>query len=137
MADWCRHIQSCKVLVFVIDASAETSQNGGVDEHQCQNSAESALLQLEQLHNEISAFDSNILTKPSLIVLNKMDCLTGSAENFISRFKQEAYKQGLFNPILLTSALTRQGIQYLIDLLKITCQEFCGTSVRNAETRSR
>lgn len=113
--------------MYVLDASATTwGADGAMDQQNC-CSVKPAISQLQQLQDEISAFDSKILTKPSVIVLNKSDCLTQRADEFASNFTDMMSHHGLTFPVILTSALTSQGIPSLANMLKNICQDMHGS----------
>jgi GTP-binding protein len=88
-----RHIERTSVLLFVIDVSEEEGNN--------------PLADFKTLQEEIAAYDREILKKPSLLVLNKMD--KENTPQLTKAFRKK-YKGEIFE----ISALTGQGLEPLI-----------------------
>jgi GTPase involved in cell partitioning and DNA repair len=57
-----RHVERCRLLVFLVDVSAEDP-----------------IRQLEVLREELARYSPELSTRPSLVVLNKSDVTTPSA----------------------------------------------------------
>lgn len=85
-----RHIQRCKMLVFLLDM-AGTDGREPWDDHQ-------------QLLNELELYDPALLAKPRLVVANKMD--EPVATNKLKRFKRRVPK----TPVLPIAAAFGQGL---------------------------
>ena len=96
--EFLRHIERSAVLIYVIDTS-------GIEERD-------PLDDYRVLEAELRAYNPTLLSKPSLVVLNKMD-LDGASQN-LTRF-QEAYPQTTFFPI---SALNNEGIKPLTEAIR-------------------
>ncbi len=87
-----RHLRRTRVLVLVVDLSSDVEHD------------------LEVLRSEIEAFDPELLRRPLLVALNKMDLLSGQAvaakaEQVTLKAKTEAY---------VISARDGQGLQALL-----------------------
>ena len=93
-----RHIERTSVLVFVIDAS-------GIDGHD-------PIEDLATLRKELHAYSPELLKKPSLIVLNKID--TEEAKGNVSRFEEEN--------VCIISAKEGTGVPALIDRMRELAQ---------------
>lgn len=89
--EFLRHIERTSLLLFVIDASSEDPMKD-----------------FATLRNELKLYNSDLLSKPFGIALNKMDIGTESD------LFQQLYPEQLFK----VSALTGQGIDELIGFLK-------------------
>lgn len=96
--EFLRHIERSAVLIYVIDTS-------GIEERD-------PLDDYRVLQSELRAYNPDLLSKPSLVVLNKMD-LDGASENLL-RF-QEAFPTTTFFPI---SALNNDGLPPLVEAIR-------------------
>jgi GTP-binding protein len=85
--DFLRHIERTKVLAFVID-------------HTSENVAQ----EYEVLRNELHSFNPELLKKPGLVVLTKMDLPGNEHDTAMEMFSHLAL------PILKISALTGEGL---------------------------
>ncbi|OGN61756.1 MAG: hypothetical protein A3F40_01565 [Chlamydiae bacterium RIFCSPHIGHO2_12_FULL_27_8] len=91
-----KHIERTQILLFIIDASSEDP-----------------LSDFLILRDEINCYNKNILEKPSLIVLNKIDLLLEEdILKIISKFKKFSQK------IIKISALENINLDNLMDDLK-------------------
>jgi len=88
-----KHIERTSALIFVIDISGEEGRD--------------PLTDFKILKDEIHLYNKEILKKPHLIVLNKIDREVSS--NFIKDFRKK-----FSGTILEVSALSHQGIESLI-----------------------
>lgn len=90
--EFLRHIERTKVLVFVIDISGFEGRSGLED--------------FMILQKELKAYDQDLLSRPFLIALNKIDIegAQEAAKSFMERFKR--YKKKTF----LISGETGEGI---------------------------
>lgn len=97
--EFLRHIERTKVLLFLVDAS------GIEDRHPFDD--------FTVLQEELGAYGSEILQKPFLVAINKIDC-EGAAE-YALEFRQR-YP---FDPsnVFEISALTGEGVQELLEAL--------------------
>ncbi|HHY39078.1 MAG TPA: GTPase ObgE [Clostridia bacterium] len=91
-----RHIQRTRILLHVIDVSAAA----GVD----------PLFAFETVNEEMRQFDPDLVSKPQLVIANKMD-LEGAPENF-SRIKEHLGKIGI--KVLPVSAKTGSGLDAVL-----------------------
>ncbi len=104
--EFLRHVERTKALVFVLDAS-------GID-------GRTPLEDYRALRQEIEAYDSEILQKPSVIVLNKVDCSEAAAH--IESCHAILFAEGV--PLILTSALDMEGIdEFVAALADIFCSK--------------
>lgn len=95
-----KHIQRTSALVFVIDISGEEGR--------------SPIDDFEVLRQEIRAYDETLLSKPFLIVLNKMDKEDSekNRQEFYEKYPLDAEK------IFPVSALEKQELKPLIQALR-------------------
>ncbi|MDX2110042.1 MAG: GTPase ObgE [Verrucomicrobiota bacterium] len=91
-----RHIERCKMLLFMVDMAAEDNRDPRQD--------------YATLLNELELYDKALIEKPRVIVANKMDMPEAKAN--LTKFKRK-YKVELL-PI---SCLSGDGIPALLDLL--------------------
>jgi GTPase len=94
--EFLRHIERTKVLLFVIDISGSEGRDPVED--------------FQILKREISSYNADLLDKPFLIALNKID-MEGAQEN--SKVFQKLYPD-----TFLISAKTGEGFSYLLEDLK-------------------
>lgn len=93
--EFLRHIERTKLLLFVLDASGIDGRNPMDD--------------FRVLRQELTAYNSEMLNRPYLIVLNKID--TEEAADNIQQFRKEFAKEAA--QIFEISALTGDGIEKL------------------------
>jgi GTP-binding protein len=92
--EFLRHIQRTRILVFLLDASLPEAKS-----------------QLEALKEELGLYDPELLKKPQVVVLNKIDLLKEGKMLNLNGTKRKLFK---------ISALTGQGIETLaLELAKI------------------
>lgn len=92
--EFLRHIQRTRILVFLLDASLPEAKS-----------------QLEELRKELGLYDPELLKKPQMVVLNKIDLVKASKKYNLNGSGKEVYK---------VSALTGEGIETLaLELAKI------------------
>lgn len=87
-----RHIERTEILIFVLDASGSDGRN--------------PLEDFEVLQHELRSYSPDLLQKPFMVILNKMD--EPAAKEYAESF-QKTYC-GAF-PILEASALQQQGLK--------------------------
>lgn len=96
--EFLRHIERSAALIYVIDVSGIEGRDP-IDDFRV-------------LQNELKAYRPELLDKPSLIVLNKID-MEGAEENVL-RFKKEVKD----TPIFAISALEKRGIEPLLEAIR-------------------
>ncbi|MDE6576249.1 MAG: Obg family GTPase CgtA, partial [Opitutales bacterium] len=96
-----KHIERCKVLVFLIDIAAEDGQD--------------PLGQYRVLRQELQCYSKTLLSKKQLIVLNKMD-LPSAAENV------KKFKAALREETLEISCTHNIGLEALKEKLYAICE---------------
>ncbi|MDR3553530.1 MAG: GTPase ObgE [Syntrophobacteraceae bacterium] len=94
-----KHIERTKILVHVIDASKAPADN--------------PLAPLEQIEHELQSYSEDMKRKPRIIVLNKTDLLEDP--EVLDKIKKAYLELG--PPVLLVSALKREGLRELVRLL--------------------
>ena len=92
-----RHIERTRVLVHLIDISTVDPQN--------------PLAEYETINRELASYSSQLMEKPQIVVLNKID-LTGTNE--VGRAFQAAVKD---REVLQISAVTRKGVDKLTSMM--------------------
>ena len=91
-----KHIERCKILLHILDASSETLEQD-----------------YKTIKNEIKLFNEEILKKQEIVVLNKVDLLDkNTLKKKISAIKKVAKKE----PICI-STITHEGLNDLVKLL--------------------
>ncbi len=94
-----KHIERTRILVHVIDASAAPEDN--------------PLLPFEQIEHELKSYSQDMRKKPRIIVLNKTDMVKDS--QLLAKIHGNYLQLG--SPVLLVSALKREGLRELVRLL--------------------
>lgn len=89
--DFLRHIERCRVLLYLIDVTVPDPQASYLT-----------------LRNEILQYDPRLLEKPSVVALSKCDLLDKDTDDAKNRFR--AF-QGAVYPI---SSLTKEGLDSLV-----------------------
>ena len=95
-----KHIERSSILVYLIDVS-------GIEER-------APFKDFQILQNQIMAYQNELLDKPFLVVLNKIDCETAVQNLEIFKQKYPYPKTTLF-PI---SAIHREGIEPLLKAMQ-------------------
>ena len=95
--EFLRHVERCRLLLFVIDMSG----------HEGRDPADDYAL----LRKELKLYRAELSTRPALIVANKMD-LPGSAENLA------AFKKKVRRKVIPISAEKIEGVEDLKELLR-------------------
>ena len=98
-----RHIQRCKMLVLLLDM-AGTDGRTPWDDH-------------ANLLRELELYDPSLLTRPRLVVANKMD--EPVAEENLRKFKRRVRK----TPVLPISAAFDQGVEQFKHTIRATVEE--------------
>ncbi len=99
-----KHIERTKILVHVIDISQAPEDN--------------PLAPLQQIEHELASYSGDMGQKPRIIVLNKTDMLPD--EKLLDRIRKSYLEAG--PPVLLVSALKREGLRELVRLLTQSLQ---------------
>ncbi|NLG31568.1 MAG: GTPase ObgE [Acholeplasmataceae bacterium] len=85
-----RHIERCRVFVHVVDASSEDPYQNYLT-----------------VNNELAKYNEELVNRPQVVVLNKIDLLTEEEINKIkAKFNQD---------VLLLSAVTKKGLSTFLD----------------------
>ncbi len=94
--EFLRHIERTKLLLFILDASGIDGRTPTDD--------------YRVLRAELSAYNSELLERPYLVILNKIDSEEAEVhiEDFLNRFPEEAEN------LIKTSALSGEGIPDLL-----------------------
>jgi len=100
-----RHIERTSLLIFVIDIS-------GFEERD-------PLEDFKILQKELLSYKSDILEKPSLIALNKID-VEGAEENIARFYKETSIAHDRIFPI---SAKEKEGLEPLLAAMKLTAKK--------------
>jgi GTP-binding protein len=98
-----RHIERTLLLIHVVDVSTRDQ------------SVQTALDNYCQVNDELGHFSSELLTKPQIVALNKIDILIERAS--LEKLREEFSKLG--TPVHAISAVTGEGIQ---DLIRTTAE---------------
>ncbi|MCI2068834.1 MAG: GTPase ObgE [Bacilli bacterium] len=93
-----RHIERCRCLIHVIDISREE---------------EDAFTSFETINNELSSYKLDLLKRPMVIALNKMDC-DGAKEKAEEFKKKLTAKYGDRYQVFEISALNGEGLKPLM-----------------------
>ncbi len=88
-----RHIQRTKILLYLIDISGDIEET------------------LAVLRKEVGDFDSDLLRRPSIVALNKVDILGEDSKNVILNTSENSDIQG---DVIYMSAVSGQGLDELL-----------------------
>ncbi len=94
-----KHIERTKLLVHVIDVSQAPADNPPAP--------------FQQIEHELESYSEEMQKKPRIIVLNKTDLLDDS--KLLGKIKKSYLELG--PPVLLVSALKKEGLRELVRLL--------------------
>lgn len=96
-----RHIERCKALIHVVDASGSEGRDPVED--------------VETIHEEIRKYDASILERPLIIAANKTDLIYDmeDPDNGYQRLKRAYEPKGI--KVLPISAATNQGLRELLE----------------------
>ncbi len=97
-----RHVERCRILVHLVDLSAEGSAA------EC----------LRTVEEELSAYDRDLLSRDRLLVGSKLDAARGERSTELSA---AAAERGL--PYLEISSVTREGLSELVSALRQRMEE--------------
>ena len=90
--DFLRHVQRTRLLVHLLDATAEDPCRDGV-----------------VVLRELAAYDPDLLDRPRLLALNKVDAVEAGPLECLTRRLSQHFHQ----PCLPVSAITGQGLEQL------------------------
>ncbi len=96
--EFLRHIERCRLLVHVLDASGFEGRDP-IEDYQ-------------QINSELNQFSSTLAEKPQIVVGNKSDITTDEQKAVLKEFFQS-----MNTPIYFISAGTREGITELIHVI--------------------
>ena len=111
-----RHIESCRVLWFVLYLSEEDLFEKGLNQAEM---AQSLVEQYHQLQTELRIYDPKLLDKPTVVSINKLDLYE---EELQAEIKQVFQKEGL--DVTLFSASTHQNLDEIIDQVGRVVSEY-------------
>ena len=94
--DFLRHIDRCRLLVHVVDASGSEGRNPAED--------------FDIINSELGLYSSELSTRPQIVVANKCDLITD--RTYIDELKKKAEDAGF--AFLELSAATHSGVRELI-----------------------
>jgi GTP-binding protein len=101
-----KHIERTKILVHIIDISPYSERDPVEDFH--------------TVKKELKAFDPRLVSRPQIVVANKIDLLPGS-EDRLETLKKLAEKKRL--PFFAISALQRIGLKQVVDAMSRVLEE--------------
>lgn len=110
-----RHIERCRILIHLVDLSAEGSQRSPVKDWQT-------------INRELSHYSPALARKPQIIAANKMDLPV--ARRRYPRFAQAMKRRG--QKVLPISAATGEGLSSLLDATAEALFRTVGTSGESA-----
>ncbi len=107
-----RHIERCEVMVFVLSLTDELAP------------AEA----LKTLRNELHAFDPDLVNRPCVVTLNKVDMLGPDLDKTIAEMST-----AIGEPVVAISAVTGQGVQAWLTQLVGTLPSLSGAKKTSAD----
>ena len=111
-----RHIERCRLLVYVISPNEETAYAA---DRSPQEVSDQLLQQWKTLRSELSTYNPELLRRPVVIVINKQDVLSAEEQKSVMQAVQAATTDTpeVNGHVLLTSAITQEGIEKLKNTL--------------------
>ncbi len=103
-----KHIERTKLLVFLIDATQMEYKKKKTEDY-------------DILINELKSYEENLVKKPRIICLTKIDALTPEQVKELGKIKFNKGKQKY--PVLKISSVSGENIQKLIDEIWIQLQQ--------------
>ncbi len=121
--DFLRHVERTKVLVHLIDGSQDT--------------AEAMISDYEEILNELSLYNKEILERPRLTVISKLDfnfdkSIDQNDEYFAELNKFQEYLKSKDVSYFIISSAMRSGIEALLDSIILKMQQ-----IRDAEAEAK
>jgi GTP-binding protein len=108
-----RHIERCKVLIFVLDLTATEHD---VNEKEESNSIRDPCIDFLELQKELILYNPTLLNKPKIIFANKRDCDTQLFQHNLNRLNKLLGRNPDFT-IFTGSAKLKEGTQQLTAFL--------------------
>lgn len=96
--DFLRHIDRCRLIIHVVDASGSEGRDPIED--------------FEAINHELHAYNPELAARPQIVVANKCDVI--SDEDRLIAFEEFIQQKGL--PFYRISAVTHQGVRELINI---------------------
>jgi len=96
--DFLRHIDRCRLIIHVVDASGSEGRDPIED--------------FEAINRELLAYNAELAARPQIVVANKCDIATD--EDTLKDFEAYIQEKGL--PFYRISAVTHQGVRELINI---------------------
>lgn len=112
--EFLRHVERNKVLIHLIDPTFDAKENGLVSEFDSETLKNNSLSNYKIIRKELEEYKSkyqNLLNKPEIIVINKID-ITEVKDNFESL---KASFEALGYKVFGISAFTGEGVNELLD----------------------
>ncbi|MDD6148759.1 MAG: GTPase ObgE [Lachnospiraceae bacterium] len=106
--EFLRHIQRTKVLVHLVDGASVEGRDP-VDD-------------IKAINAELAKYDGDLLSKPQIIALNKMDVTPDEKEALVKKVK-EAFSEEKY-PVYAISAVTGEGLKELLFAINETLEKF-------------
>jgi len=118
--EFLRHIKRTKMLVHVLDAS------GGLE-------GRDPIVDFETINNELGEYDPELMERPMIVVLNKIDI--PEAKDNLVRLRKHMKKLKL--PIFEVSAATGEGVQPLLNEIGSVLREIAANPPADPEPEIR
>jgi GTP-binding protein len=118
--DFLRHVRRTQVLVHVLDAS------GGLE-------GRDPLADFATVHAELEAYEADLLAKPMLVALNKIDI--PEAQSRLAALQDELERRG--HAVFPISAATGEGVPALVQAIAATLREVMEREVEEEKPQAR
>ena len=106
--EFLRHIERTKVLVHLVDGASVEGRDPVED--------------IKAIDAELMKYDEDLIKKPQIIALNKMDVCPDKKEEVLNKVK-EAFKEEGY-PVFAISAVTGEGVNELLYAMKEAMDNF-------------
>lgn len=106
--EFLKHIQRTKILVHLVDGASAEGRDPIAD--------------IKAINAELGKYDGDLLKKPQIIALNKMDLIPDQKDEVIEKVK-EAFKEEGY-PVFAISAVSGRGLKELLFAMKQELDQF-------------
>lgn len=99
--EFLRHVDRCRLLLHVVDISAEEGRDPKDD--------------IRKIHAELEKYSPALASRPEIIVANKCDMVLLDEEPYVKEF-EDFVKNELHAPLVYVSAVTGEGMDEMVRL---------------------
>ncbi len=116
--DFLRHVDRCRLLLHVVDISAEEGRDPIED--------------IEKINAELEKYSPSLASRPQIVVANKSDMVLLEYEDYVKNFEKYV-KEKFGAPPVYVSAVTGEGLDEMVKLTEKYLQELPPITVYEPE----